>query len=65
MDEALEKFRLDIEEFLARLKIEKKAFQESMINDEMLASTKQILLEIRNLESTIASIVERHFERKN
>ena len=56
--------QLDIEEFLAELRTKRRAYEESINKDEKLAKTKQILKENRKLESSIATVVEKHFNGK-
>lgn len=60
MEDAIEKLRSDIEEFLKELKSKRKAYQESMKRDEVLADTRKILREIKQLETAIVAVVEKH-----
>jgi len=60
MEEAIEKLRSDIKEFLAELKDKRKAYQQSMKDDEVLADTRKILHEIKQLETAIVKVVEKH-----
>ncbi len=56
MEHAIDKLQTDIERSLTQLTERRKAFSESMENDEILASTKLILKEIKELEATISGI---------
>ena len=65
MEQAIEKLRADIEVFLDQLQTKKRAYEESMNNDDLLANTKLILKEIRHLEACIVSVVEHHMKDAN
>lgn len=62
MEQAIERLRADIEVFLDQLQTQKKAYENSMKNDDALANTKLILKEIRNLEASIVAVVEHHMK---
>ena len=63
MENAIDKLRADITEFLKELHAKRKEYQDSMGKDEVLANTKKILQEIKHLEKSIIDIVEQHLQK--
>jgi len=65
MERAIDELRRDIEHFLGELKSKRQAYKTSLERDDILANTKQILHEIRQLESAIVAVVEEHLKQQN
>jgi len=65
MEKALEKLSLDIVQFLEKLNSKKKLYSEAIQNDYELGKVKEILLEIRGLQSAITEAVDEYYKLKN